>query len=154
MAPALTHMSQIYMATIDYMVAAYGTYAASATGGNGWARDFLAGLLTPYAKAYYESLGIFKASMILFGISFILVAAVFGVYFKGSALRARSTFAQRHITNQNKAVFCENADRGSSGAADTEAQTAVGGKKEEGTVQDLLVDAGHVELPAPLVLKS
>ena len=34
----------IYMATIDYMVCAYGPYSASATGGNGWARDFLAGV--------------------------------------------------------------------------------------------------------------
>ncbi|KAI9744986.1 MAG: hypothetical protein M4579_007674, partial [Chaenotheca gracillima] len=32
----------IYMATIDYMVAAYGPYSASATGGNALARDFLA----------------------------------------------------------------------------------------------------------------
>ena len=32
----------IYMATIDYMVAAYGEYAASATGGNVFARDLLA----------------------------------------------------------------------------------------------------------------
>jgi hypothetical protein len=29
----------IYMATIDYMVAAYGPYSASATGGNGFARE-------------------------------------------------------------------------------------------------------------------
>ncbi|RYO80229.1 hypothetical protein DL764_009920 [Monosporascus ibericus] len=35
----------IYMATIDYMICAYGPYSASATGGNGWARDFLAGVL-------------------------------------------------------------------------------------------------------------
>ncbi|KAI1649327.1 MFS general substrate transporter [Daldinia loculata] len=39
----------IYMGTIDYVLRAYGPYAASATGGNGWARDFLAGVLTPYA---------------------------------------------------------------------------------------------------------
>jgi hypothetical protein len=34
------------MATIDYMICAYGPYSASATGGNGWSRDFLAGVLT------------------------------------------------------------------------------------------------------------
>ncbi|KAK7549519.1 MFS multidrug transporter [Phyllosticta citricarpa] len=39
----------IYMATIDYMVAAYGPYSASATGGNGFARDFLAGIAALYA---------------------------------------------------------------------------------------------------------
>jgi len=39
----------IYYATIDYMVAAYGPYAASATGGNGFARDVLAGFAAFYA---------------------------------------------------------------------------------------------------------
>ncbi|KAI8965131.1 MFS general substrate transporter [Daldinia sp. FL1419] len=43
----------IYMATIDYVLRAYGPYSASATGGNGWARDFLAGVLTPYAVPMY-----------------------------------------------------------------------------------------------------
>lgn len=31
----------IYMATIDYMICAYGPYSASATGGNGWAVSFI-----------------------------------------------------------------------------------------------------------------
>lgn len=39
----------IYMATIDYMVASYGPYAASATGGNALARDFLAGVAAMYS---------------------------------------------------------------------------------------------------------
>lgn len=39
----------IYYATIDYMVAAYGgKYSASATGGNGFSRDLLAGLCAFY----------------------------------------------------------------------------------------------------------
>ena len=45
----------IFMATIDYMICAYGPYAASATGGNGWARDFLAGVLTVPAVPFYQS---------------------------------------------------------------------------------------------------
>ena len=45
----------IYMATIDYMICAYGPYSASATGGNGWARDFLAGVLTLPATPYFTS---------------------------------------------------------------------------------------------------
>ena len=40
----------IYMSTIDYMVASYGIYSASATGGNGFARDFLAGVAAMYAS--------------------------------------------------------------------------------------------------------
>lgn len=45
----------IYMATIDYMICAYGPYSASATGGNGWARDFLAGVLTVPATPFFQS---------------------------------------------------------------------------------------------------
>ncbi|KAL5340674.1 major facilitator superfamily domain-containing protein [Aspergillus crustosus] len=47
----------IYMATIHYMVAAYGPYSASATGGNGFARDFLAGLSAMYATPMYTNIG-------------------------------------------------------------------------------------------------
>jgi hypothetical protein len=45
----------IYMATIDYMICAYGPYSASACGGNGWARDFLAGVMTIPATPFYTS---------------------------------------------------------------------------------------------------
>lgn len=45
----------IYMATIDYMICAYGPYSASATGGNGWSRDFLAGVLTLPATPFFSS---------------------------------------------------------------------------------------------------
>lgn len=37
------------MATIDYMVASYGPYSASATGGNALARDVLAGIAAMYS---------------------------------------------------------------------------------------------------------
>ena len=37
------------MATIDYMIASYGPYSASATGGNGFSRDFLAGIAAMYS---------------------------------------------------------------------------------------------------------
>lgn len=37
------------MATIDYMIASYGPYSASATGGNALARDFLAGVAAMYS---------------------------------------------------------------------------------------------------------
>ena len=88
----------IYMATIDYMICAYGPYSASATGGNGWARDFLAGVLTLPATPFYTNIGGAKhlqiASTILFAISFVLVLAVYAVYFYGPILRKRSPFAQ------------------------------------------------------------
>ncbi|KAK1731945.1 major facilitator superfamily transporter [Colletotrichum acutatum] len=91
----------IYMATIDYMICAYGPYSASATGGNGWARDFLAGVLTVPATPFFTNIGagtgknLEYACTILFCISFILVVAVYVIYWKGPTLRARSPFAQK-----------------------------------------------------------
>lgn len=91
----------IYMATIDYMVCAYGPYSASATGGNGWARDFLAGVLTVPALPFFKNIGASSgknleyASTILFCISFMLVIAVYVIYWKGPSLRHRSPFAQK-----------------------------------------------------------
>ncbi len=89
----------IYMATIDYMVTTYGPYSASATGGNGFARDFLAGILTPAAIPYYNlPLGpkhIQLASTILAVIATILVGCVFIIYRCGPWLRHKSKFAQK-----------------------------------------------------------
>jgi len=92
----------IYMATIDYMICAYGPYSASATGGNGWARDFLAGVLTLPATPFFQNIPsssnpnhLAYASTILFCISSVLVAAVYVIYWKGPVLRKRSPFAQR-----------------------------------------------------------
>ncbi|KAJ5054558.1 uncharacterized protein L3040_000828 [Drepanopeziza brunnea f. sp. 'multigermtubi'] len=91
----------IYMATIDYMICAYGPYSASATGGNGWARDFLAGVLTIPATPFFTNLGsttsksLAYASTILACISFVLVLAVYVIYWKGPVLRKRSPFAQQ-----------------------------------------------------------
>ncbi|EME39453.1 hypothetical protein DOTSEDRAFT_38641 [Dothistroma septosporum NZE10] len=91
----------IYMATIDYMICAYGPYSASATGGNGWARDFLAGVLTVPATPFFTNIGASSgknleyASTILACISTVLVIAVYVIYWKGPVLRKRSPFAQR-----------------------------------------------------------
>ena len=89
----------IYMATIDYMICAYGPYSASATGGNGWSRDFLAGVLTIPATPFYSNIGgqqhLQDAGTILFCIAFVLVIAVYVIYWKGPVLRERSPFAQQ-----------------------------------------------------------
>lgn len=90
----------IYMATIDYMICAYGPYSASATGGNGWARDFLAGVLTVPATPFYTNITgsnnkpLENASFILFAISLLLVAFVYFIYFYGPTLRKRSPFCE------------------------------------------------------------
>jgi hypothetical protein len=46
----------IYMATIDYMVCAYGPYSASATGGPSFSRDIMAGILTIPATPFFQSM--------------------------------------------------------------------------------------------------
>ncbi|KOS21971.1 putative transporter [Escovopsis weberi] len=91
----------IYMATIDYMICAYGPYSASATGGNGWSRDFLAGVLTIPALPFFQNIAkgsgkeLEYASTILFAIAFVLVVAVYVIYWKGPELRHKSPFAQK-----------------------------------------------------------
>jgi hypothetical protein len=96
----------IYMATIDYMICAYGPYSASATGGNGWARDFLAGVLTLPATPFFSNIGgknhLAYASTILFAISLLLVVSVYVIYWKGPVLRARSPFAQQLSSARNE----------------------------------------------------
>lgn len=88
----------IYMATIDYMVAAYGPYSASATGGNGFARDFLAGIATMYSTPMYQNIGgrlhLQWASTLLGCAGVLVMIPIYVFYWKGPAVRARSKFAQ------------------------------------------------------------
>lgn len=46
----------MYFSSVNYMIAAYGGYSASATGGNAFARDSLAGIAALYATPMYEIL--------------------------------------------------------------------------------------------------
>lgn len=88
----------IYMATIDYMVAAYGPYSASATGGNGFARDFLAGIATMYSTPMYQNIGgrfhLQWASTLLGCAGVLVMIPIYVFYWKGPEIRARSKFAQ------------------------------------------------------------
>jgi len=88
----------IYMATIDYMVAAYGPYAASATGGNALARDFLAGVAALYATPMYQNIGpvgrhLPYASTVLACLAFVFTIPIYVFYWKGPEIRRRSRFA-------------------------------------------------------------
>lgn len=87
----------IYMATIDYMIAAYGPYSASATGGNALARDFLAGIAAMYATPLYQNLGPMSlewASTLLGFLAILVTIPIYIFYWKGPAIRERSKFAQ------------------------------------------------------------
>jgi MFS family permease len=85
----------IYYTTIDYMVAAYGPHSASATGGNGFMRDLLAGLCALYTKPMYNNLGIRNSYLVLFGLTALFCVPVYVFYFKGPAIRAKSKFASQ-----------------------------------------------------------
>lgn len=90
------------MATIDYMIAAYGPYSASATGGNALARDFLAGISAMYATPLYNRLGLEWASTLLAFLAIIVAIPVYVFYKKGPAIRERSKFAQSLADDRKK----------------------------------------------------
>ncbi|KAJ5401017.1 hypothetical protein N7465_011506 [Penicillium sp. CMV-2018d] len=96
----------IYMATIDYMVAAYGPYSASATGGNGFARDFLAGIATMYSTPMYQNIGskyhLQWASTLLGCVGFLVLIPVYVFYWKGPEIRAKSKFAQQLAADRDR----------------------------------------------------
>lgn len=88
----------IYIATIDYMVAAYGPYASSATGGNGFARDVLSGIAAMYATPLYNNIGgkfhYQWGSTLLGGLAVVCTIPIYVFYWKGPEIRRKSKFAQ------------------------------------------------------------
>lgn len=84
------------MATIDYMVASYGPYSASATGGNALARDFLAGIAALYAGPLYSNIGsrpLENATTVLACLAFLVTIPIYVFYWKGPYFREKSPFA-------------------------------------------------------------
>ena len=98
----------IYYATVDYMVAAYGPYSASATGGNGFMRDFLAGMCALYTGPMYHKLGIRNAYLVLFGLAVLFCFPVYVFYFKGPEIRARSKFARELASRKEEQTAAKN----------------------------------------------
>ncbi|CAI7620538.1 hypothetical protein N7533_012825 [Penicillium manginii] len=97
----------IYMATIDYMIASYGPYSASATGGNGFARDFLAGIAAMYSVPMYSNMGKTNTlewpSTFLGFMAIIFTIPIYIFYWKGPTIRERSPFAQVLAADRKKA---------------------------------------------------
>lgn len=80
------------------MIAAYGPYAASATGGNDLARDFLAGIAALYAHPFYENVGgekwhLIYPTAILGCLAVPIIIPIYIFYYKGPKLRLKSKFA-------------------------------------------------------------
>ncbi|PLN77154.1 MFS general substrate transporter [Aspergillus taichungensis] len=95
----------IYLSTVDYMVASYGVYSASATGGNAFARDLLAGISAMYATPMYENIGdkwhVEYATTILACLSCLVVVPIYVFYWYGPQVRAKSKFAQSLLAERN-----------------------------------------------------
>jgi low temperature requirement protein LtrA len=89
----------IYYSSVDYMIAAYGPYSASATGGNAFARDFLAGISAMYATPLYTNLADSSpqrseyATTVLAALSCLIVVPIYIFYWKGPQIRKASKFA-------------------------------------------------------------
>lgn len=95
----------IYFSTVDYMIAAYGVYSASACGGNAFARDFLAGVSAMYATPMYTGIGghpVEYATTILAGLSVLCVLPIYVFYWKGPLVRDRSKFAKTLAEDRKK----------------------------------------------------
>lgn len=88
------------------MVASYGPYSASATGGNGFARDFLAGIAAMYSTPFYEHVGkshkLEWPSTILAGIALVVTIPIYIFYWKGPYIREKSKFAQVLAADRKK----------------------------------------------------
>jgi hypothetical protein len=98
------------MATIDYMVASYGIYSASATGTTAVARDLLAGVTALNASPFYFNVGTTHElewpRTILGCLALIIAIPIYLFYWKGPAIRERLMFAQT-LTSDRKAKKSE-----------------------------------------------
>ncbi|RYP05395.1 hypothetical protein DL764_003820 [Monosporascus ibericus] len=120
----------VYKSSVDYMIAAYGPYAASATGGNDLARDVLAGIAALYAHSFYENIGdetyhLIYPSTILACLGVIVIIPIYIFYMKGEKIRLKSKFAQElEIARQERLANRRRAS-GVGLAAEKEKQQAV-----------------------------
>ena len=96
----------IYFATVDYMVEAYGVYSASATGGNAFARDLLAGISAMFSVPMYEKISnsnsYAKASTLLGGVAVLVVVPIYVFYWKGETIRMNSRFSLEIIKHRQE----------------------------------------------------
>lgn len=103
------------------MVSAYGQFSASATGGNGFARDFLAGMCALYTSKMYHKLGVRNSQLLLFGFGALFCIPVWVFYYYGPQIRKRSKFAMSLAQEKEKKV----ADKTSTIRRDQEQRAGV-----------------------------
>ncbi|MCJ1279306.1 hypothetical protein MMC21_007130 [Puttea exsequens] len=121
----------IYMATIDYMIASYGPYSASATGGNGLSRDFLAGVAAMYSTPFYTDVGNGHAkyklewpTTILAVLAIFVTIPIYVFYWKGPVVREKSKFAQTLASDRKAKGGARAGIKGEMGAGQEEEKIA------------------------------
>lgn len=96
----------IYFATVDYMVEAYGVYSASATGGNAFARDLLAGISAMFSVPMYEKIApkfsYAWATTLLAFVAILVVIPIYIFYWKGETIRMNSKFSLEIIEQRRE----------------------------------------------------
>ncbi|GAP89799.1 putative multidrug resistant protein [Rosellinia necatrix] len=154
----------IYMVTTDCMICAYGPYSASAAGGNGLARDFLAGVLTPAAIPLSTNIttmgrlsmeGLLRGFCIL-GISAIAVV-VCGIFIYGyiEVLHANSQRAQgidlRHFEGGSRESLAISSNRSSAAVTENDSgseSTITPARAQEAPAPRLI----NIVLPEPIYI--
>ncbi|PWN39962.1 MFS general substrate transporter [Ceraceosorus guamensis] len=84
----------IFIAVSDYTIDAYGPFAASAVGAQSLLREILSGSVTLVAEPMYHNLGYQWASSLLGFIAVLLAFVPPILFWFGSSIRKRSSFAQ------------------------------------------------------------
>ncbi|KAK0564909.1 hypothetical protein OC844_001501 [Tilletia horrida] len=87
----------IFIAVSDYTIAAYSIFAASAIGGQSFAREFLSGSVTLFAGAMYKNLGYQWAGTLLALLATLLAIVPFVLYYYGPQIRRRSAYHEEIV---------------------------------------------------------
>ncbi|KAJ9608860.1 hypothetical protein H2200_006631 [Cladophialophora chaetospira] len=82
----------IFQALICYVPLSYPRYVASLFAANDCARSLLAAGFVQFSRQMYTNLGIDKGVTLVAGLSVVGIGGMYGLYFYGSRLRARSKF--------------------------------------------------------------
>ncbi|KAE8227074.1 hypothetical protein CF319_g424 [Tilletia indica] len=87
----------IFIAVSDYTIAAYSLFAASAVGGQSFAREFLSGSVTLFSGQMYQRMGFQWASTLLALIATLLALVPFVLYYYGPKIRERSSYHEEIV---------------------------------------------------------
>ncbi|KAK0563021.1 hypothetical protein OC861_005020 [Tilletia horrida] len=92
----------IFIAVSDYTIAAYSLFAASAVGGQSFAREFLSGSVTLFSEQMYTKLGYQWASTLLALVATLLAIVPFVLYAYGPTIRKHSSYHEEIVAHERQ----------------------------------------------------